>query len=227
MLLVGEHLRHNAPRFPAKVALIDARGRITYGELNRLANRLARDLAAAGCRRGDRVAILGDSRIESVAASLGIVKAGAVAVPCNYRLTPEEIAHSVLDSGSRLLFVTAEQREALASQVAVERTVVLDGAGPDGLEAFVAGQAEAEPEARVEPHDANVIHDRLKDMIKTGGLNVYSQEVEHILLTHPAVREAGVIGLPSEKWGEEVPAVVVLRDGHAATEAELLAFCKE
>ncbi len=84
MLLVGEHLRHNAARFPAKVALIDARGRITYGDLNRLANRLARGLAAAGCGRGDRVAILGDSRIEWVAAYLGIVKAGAVAVPCNY-----------------------------------------------------------------------------------------------------------------------------------------------
>ena len=70
MLLVGEHLRHDAARFPAKVALIDTRGRITRSDLNRLANRLARGLATAGCRRGDRVAFLGDSRIEWVAASL-------------------------------------------------------------------------------------------------------------------------------------------------------------
>ncbi len=464
MMRVGEHLRHNAARFPGKVALIDSRTRITYADLNARANRLAHALRAAGIRRGDRVALLGDSRIEWVAAYLGVVKLGGVAVPCNYRLTPAEIAHSVGDSGSRLLFVTAEHRALAAGLAGVERVVVLDGTGPDGLEAFAASRPAGEPEASVEPDDANVIlytggttgaskgvvlthanlfwnslneivdthmreddntilatplhhsaalncwllphlylgatatllpkysaeamlraiagervtngftppsmarelcthplartldltsfqrwyigggilprqdrerihallpgtriyyqyglteagpivtvlreddyerapdsigraflncavtilredlteaapgevgeivvrgpavmteywrrpdataaafhrgwlrtgdmgrmdedgyvffHDRLKDMIKTGGLNVYSQEVEHVLLGHPAVREAGVIGLPSDRWGEEVTAVVVLRDGRASAEAELLGFCRE
>lgn len=56
-------------------------------------------------------------------------------------------------------------------------------------------------------------HDRKKDMVKTGGLNVYSQEVEQVILRHPDVREVAILGLPSEKWGEEVIAVIVCRNG--------------
>lgn len=70
-------------------------------------------------------------------------------------------------------------------------------------------------------------HDRLKDMVKTGGLNVYSQEVEQVLLRHPAVREAAIIGLPSDAWGEEVTAVIVLHDGAPADATELTAFAKK
>jgi fatty-acyl-CoA synthase len=69
-------------------------------------------------------------------------------------------------------------------------------------------------------------HDRLKDMVKTGGLNVYSQEVERALQKFPAVREVAIIGLPSEKWGEEVVAVVVAREGMAVVADELIAFAK-
>jgi len=69
-------------------------------------------------------------------------------------------------------------------------------------------------------------HDRLKDMVKTGGLNVYSQEVERALQKFPAVREVAIIGLPSEKWGEEVVAVVVARDGMSVDADELIAFAK-
>lgn len=71
------------------------------------------------------------------------------------------------------------------------------------------------------------IVDRKNDMIITGGENVYPFEVERILYEHPAVLEAAVVGLPSEKWGEEVTAAVALKDGVEATEEELIAFCKE
>jgi fatty-acyl-CoA synthase len=71
------------------------------------------------------------------------------------------------------------------------------------------------------------IVDRKKDMIVTGGENVYSTEVENILYTHPAILEAAVIGVPDEKWGEAVKAVVVLKEGHRATEKEIIAFCRE
>lgn len=70
-------------------------------------------------------------------------------------------------------------------------------------------------------------HDRLKDMVKTGGLNVYSQEVEQVLLRHPAVREAAIIGLPSDAWGEEVTAIIVLHDGARADVAEITSFAKQ
>ncbi|MFT3691620.1 MAG: long-chain fatty acid--CoA ligase [Kofleriaceae bacterium] len=68
------------------------------------------------------------------------------------------------------------------------------------------------------------IVDRLKDMIISGGFNVYSAEVEQALMQHPAVQDCGVIGLPDEKWGERVVAVVQLRG--QATSEELVAFVK-
>jgi long-chain acyl-CoA synthetase len=68
------------------------------------------------------------------------------------------------------------------------------------------------------------ILDRNKDMIITGGSNVYPREIEEVLLQHPAISEASVIGVPHELWGEEIRAVVVLRPGMSATDEELIAF---
>ncbi|MCB0980826.1 MAG: AMP-binding protein [Acidimicrobiaceae bacterium] len=69
--------------------------------------------------------------------------------------------------------------------------------------------------------------DRVKDMIVTGGENVYSTEVENALATHPAVLQVAVIGIPSEQWGEAVHAIVVLREGAAASEQELIDHARE
>ena len=66
-----------------------------------------------------------------------------------------------------------------------------------------------------------MFHDRLKDMIKTGGENVYSAEVEQALYSHPAVAEAAVLGVASDQWDEEVRAVVALKPGFNADEGEL------
>ena len=71
------------------------------------------------------------------------------------------------------------------------------------------------------------IVDRMKDMIVTGGENVYPREVEEVLYTHPDVLEAAVIGVPSERWGETVKAVVVRRDGRTVTGEELIAYTRE
>ena len=68
--------------------------------------------------------------------------------------------------------------------------------------------------------------DRMKDMIKTGGENVYSAEVENALAKHPAVVASAVIAIPSEQWGEAVHAVVVLSKSHGASTTELIAHCK-
>jgi fatty-acyl-CoA synthase len=71
------------------------------------------------------------------------------------------------------------------------------------------------------------IVDRKKDMILTGGENVYSTEVENVLYAHPAILECAVIGVPDEKWGESVKAVVALKPGCVAGEADIIQFCKE
>jgi long-chain acyl-CoA synthetase len=70
------------------------------------------------------------------------------------------------------------------------------------------------------------IVDRMKDMIVSGGENVYSAEVENALAQHPAVAASAVIGIPSEQWGEAVHAVVVLKPGTKATAEELSAHCR-
>ena len=69
--------------------------------------------------------------------------------------------------------------------------------------------------------------DRKKDMIISGGDNIYSKEIEDVLYIHPAVSEAAVIGVPDKKWGESVKAVIVLKAGMEATEEEIIDFCKE
>ena len=70
------------------------------------------------------------------------------------------------------------------------------------------------------------IVDRQKDMIITGGENVYSTEVEYVLYEHPSVLECAVFGIPDEKWGEIVKAVVVLKPGHKASEEDLVSHSR-
>lgn len=68
--------------------------------------------------------------------------------------------------------------------------------------------------------------DRIKEMIKTGGENVYAAEVEQALHTHPGVLESAVVGVPDPKWGEEVRAAIVLRSGAAVTEQDLNTYLR-
>jgi acyl-CoA synthetase (AMP-forming)/AMP-acid ligase II len=71
------------------------------------------------------------------------------------------------------------------------------------------------------------IADRIKDMIISGGENIYPAEVESALYEHPAIAEAAIIGVPDDTWGESVKAIVVLKPDAALTEAELIAFMRE
>jgi acyl-CoA synthetase (AMP-forming)/AMP-acid ligase II len=70
------------------------------------------------------------------------------------------------------------------------------------------------------------VEDRLKDVVVSGGENVYPRIVEDVLATHPAIAEAAVIGVPDHRWGEAVKAVVALRPGSPCTEEEIVEFCR-
>ncbi len=71
------------------------------------------------------------------------------------------------------------------------------------------------------------IHDRIKDMIISGGENIYPAELENMLMQHPAIADCAVIGVPDERWGEAVKACVVLRKEHSATSSEIMAFSRD
>ena len=71
------------------------------------------------------------------------------------------------------------------------------------------------------------IHDRVKDMIVSGGENIYPAEIENVLMAHPSVADAAVIGVPSERWGETPKALIVRAAGADPSEQELIDYCRE
>jgi acyl-CoA synthetase (AMP-forming)/AMP-acid ligase II len=80
--------------------------------------------------------------------------------------------------------------------------------------------------ARMDEEGFCYIVDRKKEMIVSGGENIYPREIEEILMRHPAVADVAVIGIPHPTWGETVKAIIALREGHCIDEQEVIDFCK-
>jgi long-chain acyl-CoA synthetase len=93
--------------------------------------------------------------------------------------------------------------------------------------AFAGGWYHTGDAGRIDEHGYLYLVDRVKDMIVTGGENVYSAEVENALASYPGVAQVAVIGIPSDRWGEAVHAVVVLQPGASATEEQLQDWARE
>lgn len=102
---VGDILRRVGRRYPDKTAIIDGERRVTFRELDELANRFANHLLERGLQRGDRVAVLGFNSLEFVACYFGVFKAGLVWVPINIGLTNIDIQYIIANSESKLIFV--------------------------------------------------------------------------------------------------------------------------
>jgi acyl-CoA synthetase (AMP-forming)/AMP-acid ligase II len=81
--------------------------------------------------------------------------------------------------------------------------------------------------ARIDGDGYYYLVDRKANMIITGGEHVYPTEVEEVISKHPAVFDVAVVGVPHDKWGEAVKAVVILKDGMKATEMEITDYCTE
>jgi len=115
-------------------------------------------------------------------------------------------------------------------EIVVRGNVVMKGYYNDPeatAKALAGGYFHSGDAAVVHPDGYVEIRDRIKDVIISGGENISSVEVEGVLLRHPAVHEAAVVGLPDSKWGEAPHAFVVLKSGASATEDELRAFVRE
>jgi long-chain acyl-CoA synthetase len=99
---------------------------------------------------------------------------------------------------------------------------------PDATaEAMRGGWFHSGDMARVDEDGYFFIVDRKKDMIIRGGYNVYPREVEEVLYEHPKVREAAVVGIPNDEWGEEIGAVVVLHEGEEMAPEEVSSHVRE
>jgi len=151
------------------------------------------------------------------------------------RTRPEDLDLPVAERAKRLSragspTLGARFRIAEGGEVLTQSNVVLQGYwnNPEESEKALAdGWFHTGDGGSIEPDGGEVvIADRKKDVIITGGENVSSIEVEDVLFSHPAVAEAAVIGVPDEKWGETIKALVVIADGAEVTEAELIAHCK-
>jgi fatty-acyl-CoA synthase len=115
-------------------------------------------------------------------------------------------------------------------EIVVRGNVVMQGYYNDPeatARAFEGGYFHTGDAAVVHPDGYAEIRDRFKDVIISGGENISSVEIEGVLLRHPSVQEAAVVGVSHEKWGEAPHAFVVLRPDAAATEAELIQFLRD
>jgi acyl-CoA synthetase (AMP-forming)/AMP-acid ligase II len=115
-------------------------------------------------------------------------------------------------------------------EICVRGDVVMKGYYKDPqrtTQTIVAGWLRTGDVGFLDAHNFLHITDRKKDIIITGGFNVFSVEVEAMINAHPAVRDCAVIGVPDDKWGEAVKAIVELKPGCALSADELLALCKE
>ncbi|MBF4162845.1 AMP-binding protein [Nocardioides acrostichi] len=150
------------------------------------------------------------------------------------RLSPEEKAVKLTRAGAPALGVTLSISEADdesdGGEVLARSNVVLEGywEQPEESERALAGGWFHTGDGGVIGDDGYLtISDRKKDVIITGGENVSSIEVEDVLFSHAAVSEVAVIGVPDEKWGETIKALVVLAPDAEVTEAELITWCKQ
>jgi fatty-acyl-CoA synthase len=136
-----------------KEALVEGQRRLTYHELNRRVNRLARSLQALGLRHGDRCAILAYNGIEYVEVIFATAKLGLILVPLNWRLSPAELAFNLSDSATETLFFDsefAEVVEQLKAQTSINRMIVLGNKATPKTETYedlLARQSEDEPKA--------------------------------------------------------------------------------
>jgi fatty-acyl-CoA synthase len=165
----------------------------------------------------------------------GLTEAGPIVT----RLRPEDMYRDDLDGSIGQEFLLTETRVADASDRELPPGDVgeLCVRGPNVMAGYYGNPAATDAVLRdgwlhtgdVVSRDADgyfYFLDRLKDMIKTGGENVFSAEVERVLYAHPGVAEAAVLGVPSDEWDEEVRAVVALRPGARATADDLRDHCR-
>ena len=149
-MLTGDILRHSAARHPRKIALICGAERLSYGALDRAANRIANMVRGLGLRKGARVALLCRNRPDYVALHFGLARAGVITVHISPAYGAGETAHILAKTRPALAFTETE----LADKVAgVPRVILVDGKGRDGLARLTARASDGAPQVALSGDD--------------------------------------------------------------------------
>ncbi|MCC6474172.1 MAG: long-chain-fatty-acid--CoA ligase [Burkholderiales bacterium] len=163
-LTIGGVLAASARRNPDKIAVVDGSARITYGELDALADRIASALIALGARRGVNVALLSRNSLAFVAVHFGVARSGATLVPVNFLLAPPELEYVLAHCGASILFFSPEFAPAVQSLrarlPAMGSCVCIGGGGPDwalDYHALLRSARTQAPRAAVAESDAYTI----------------------------------------------------------------------
>ncbi|TSH99289.1 long-chain fatty acid--CoA ligase [Verticiella sediminum] len=155
--------------------------------------------------------------ITALAPDMQLVKAGSSGLPHPH-------VHVEIRDGDGAALPTGEMGEIWArTPVVIRQYLNRPPLGPDVLDE--RGYFRTGDMGRLDEDGYLYITDRAKDMIISGGVNIYPAEIESVLLTHPAVQDAAVIGVPDAEFGESVKAFCEIKPGHTASVAELLAHC--
>ena len=178
-------LRYARQQFPYKTAIVCGEQRFTYAQFAERANRLAGAILAAGIKSGDRVAFLSGNCHRLLEAYYGVLEAGAVLLPMNIRLAPQEMAFILNDSGAKLLFLEKQFQETVGSfrstLSTVEKFIVLDS---DSEAGWLRPQNYEQLLAASTPHEAEVMdldENSLAELFYTSGT---SANPKGVMLTH-------------------------------------------
>lgn len=196
-MYLTQGLHRGVQRHPRRAFSIFQGRRRSYAELATRCGRLAGALAEAGCGPGDRVRSAGRA---GWGQEIRIVDG-------NDRQVPRGTVGEVVARGDNIMLGYWNLPDLTA-------------------ETLRGGWLHTGDGGYLDDDGYLYIVDRLKDMIVSGGENVYSAEVENVLARHPAVAACAVIGIPHEQWGEGVHAVVVRQPGATVAVDDLLAFCR-
>ena len=112
-------------------------------------------------------------------------------------------------------------------EIFIKSPFMMDGYYKGGKEGFAGDWFASGDLAKKDEEGFFYIVDRMKDMIISGGENIYPAEIEDVLYSYPQILEAAVIGVPDEKWGESVKALIVLKSGQSSTRDEIMEYCRK
>lgn len=216
-----EVLRERAELHPDRIAFIAGDARITYRDFDRRADRAAAALAASGVGHGDRIAILDKNSLEYAEQLFGAARIGAVQVPVNYRLVPDEVAYIVNDARSKVFIVGPEFVPVLDAMAGkLEHTthlVVIGGSGHAHLDyaAWIdaAGEAPDRPDGDVGTADVFV------QMYSSGTTGL----PKGVMLTHG--NYTSMLPLTSERWGIDDTTVLMVAMPMYHVAGNVLATC--